>query len=61
MLAVEHATTSEHGTANDEAEAFVNQLGQIFPKEKIRRSIFGPVVGAHIGPHGIGVAVVEEI
>ena len=54
MLAVEHAASA------DEAEMFVQRLAPIFPKEKIQRFAFGPVVGAHIGPHGIGVAVVEQ-
>lgn len=55
MLAVEHATTP------DEAEAFAQRLGSIFPVESIRRFVFGPVVGAHIGPHAIGVALVEQV
>lgn len=54
MLAVEHSAIDA------EAEAFVNRLGQIFPREKIHRFAFGPVVGAHIGPHAIGVVLLEQ-
>ena len=53
-LAVEHATTP------DEAETFVQRLGSIFPVDNIHRFVFGPVVGAHVGPHAIGIALVEQ-
>ena len=55
MLAVEHATTP------DEADAFVQRLGSIFPVENIHRSTIGPAVGAHTGPHAIDVALVEYV
>lgn len=54
MLAVEHTAIG------DEAKAFANRLGQVFPREKIHRFVFGPVVGAHTGPHAIGVALLEQ-
>ncbi len=54
-LAVEQATTP------DKAEAFAQRLSSIFPMENIRRFVFGPVVGAHTGPHAIGVALVEQV
>ena len=54
-LAVAHATT------HDEAEALVQRLGSTFPVENIRRFVFGPTVGAHIGPRAIGVALVEQV
>ena len=54
-LAVQHATTT------DEADEFVQRLGTLFTAEDIRRFVFGPVVGAHIGPRAIGVALVEQI
>lgn len=52
-LAVEHATTPE------EAEALAQRLNSIFPQEHIYISKLSPVVGAHVGPHVIGVAVLE--
>jgi len=55
MLAVEHATTQE------EADAFAQQLGSLFPVEDIRRFVFGPTVGAHVGPNAIGVALIEQV
>lgn len=55
MLAVQHATTP------DEAEVFTQRMGSIFPVEDIHRFVFGPVVGAHVGPHAIGIALVEQV
>jgi len=55
MLAVEYATTP------DEASLFAQRLGSIFPVENIQQFVFGPVVGAHIGPHALGVALVEQV
>jgi DegV family protein with EDD domain len=52
-LAVEHATTP------DEAEALAQRLNPIFPKERTYISTIDPVVGAHVGPHVIGMAVLE--
>ena len=54
MLAVEHAAIS------DEAKSFADRLGQVFPREKIHQFVFGPVVGAHTGPHAIGVTLLEQ-
>lgn len=50
-MAVEHATTPV------EADALVDKLGVLFPKDKIMRSIVSPVLGAHMGPHVLGVAI----
>jgi DegV family protein with EDD domain len=52
-LAVEYATTP------DEAEALAQRLNPIFPRERIYISTVDPVVGAHVGPHVIGMAVLE--
>jgi DegV family protein with EDD domain len=52
-MAVENATTPE------EADALVEKLGATFPKEKILRSIVGPALGVHTGPHVLAVAVLE--
>jgi DegV family protein with EDD domain len=50
-MAVEDATTP------DEANAFIERLGAIFPKERIYRSKVSPVIGTNVGPRVIGVAV----
>lgn len=52
-LAVAHTTTPE------DAVGLVNDLGDIFPKERIYLSVIGPVVGTHLGPGALGIAVVE--
>jgi DegV family protein with EDD domain len=52
-LAVEHATSFE------EAEALVERLDSIFPKEKIYRSTVSPVIGTYVGPHVLSVSVLE--
>ena len=54
-MAVEHATTP------DEADVFVERLGNFFPKERIYKSRVGCVVGAHVGPHVLSVTVMEDI
>ena len=53
-LAVEDATTP------DEAEILVERLGSKFPKERIYRAKVSPVIGAHVGPHVVGVAVLGD-
>lgn len=52
-LAVEHANTP------DEVEALVQRLDAVFPKEHIYISTVSPVVGTHVGPHVISVAILE--
>jgi len=52
-LAIEHATTP------DEAEALAQRLSPVFPRERIHISEVSPVVGAHVGPHVIGISVLE--
>lgn len=52
-LAVEHATTPE------DAEALAQHLDPVFPRERIYISKVSPVVGAHVGPHVIGIALLE--
>jgi DegV family protein with EDD domain len=52
-LAVEHATTPE------EAEALAQRLDLIFPRERIYITKVSPVVGAHVGPHVIGISLLE--
>ncbi|MFC1860886.1 DegV family protein [Chloroflexota bacterium] len=53
-MAVEDATTP------DEADMLVERLGSIYPKERIYRSKVSPVIGAHVGPHVLGVSVLGD-
>ena len=53
-MAVEHATTP------DEANGLVERLGAKFPEERIYRSKVSPVIGAHVGPRVLGVAVLGD-
>ena len=52
-LAVAHTTTPE------DAVGLVNDLDDVFPKERVYLSVIGPVVGTHLGPGALGIAVVE--
>ena len=53
-LAVEYATNAE------EAEAIVGRLKEMFPGIPIYTSVASAVVGAHVGPTALVVAMVEE-
>ena len=53
-MAVEDATTP------DEADVLVERLSSKFPKERIYRSKLSPVLGAHVGPHVLSVAVLGD-
>ena len=53
-MAVEHATTP------DEADKLTERLSSKFPRERIYRSKVSPVVGAHVGPHVLAVAVLGD-
>ncbi len=52
-LAVEYATTP------DEADALIERLSSIYPKERIYRSTVSPVLGTHMGPNILAVTVLE--
>jgi DegV family protein with EDD domain len=52
-LAVAHTTTP------DDAAQLVDDLDHVFPKERVYLSVIGPVVGTHLGPGALGIAVVE--
>ncbi|MGD9117071.1 MAG: DegV family protein [Dehalococcoidia bacterium] len=51
--------TVVHSTTPDEAEALAERLGSVFDKAKIIISRLGPVLGVHIGPAALIVAVRE--
>ena len=53
-MAIEDATTP------DEVEALAERLNAKFPKERIYRSKVSPVVGTHVGPHVLAVAVLGD-
>ena len=49
----------DYATDAGEAESLKRRLGQTFPEVPIYISSFSPVVGAHLGPGGLGVAILE--
>ena len=53
-MAVEDATTPQ------EADALAKRLKSQFPKTKIYRTMVSPVIGAHVGPRVLGVAVLGD-
>jgi DegV family protein with EDD domain len=53
-MAVEDATTPR------EADALAKRLKSQFPKTKIYRTTVSPVIGAHVGPRVLGVAVLGD-
>jgi DegV family protein with EDD domain len=50
----------EHATTPDEAEMLVKRLKAKFPKTRIYLSRVSPVIGAHVGPRVLGVAVLGD-
>ena len=52
-LAVEYCTTP------DDADALVERLGSLYPKERIYKSTLSPVVGTYAGPDALAVTVLE--
>jgi len=52
-LVIEDATTS------DELEMLAERLKDIVPPERFYRSKISPVLGTHVGPHVLGVSLLE--
>jgi DegV family protein with EDD domain len=50
----------EYSANLEEAKMFRNRLGSLYPEENIYLLTFGPAVGTHVGPRGIGVSLIEE-
>ena len=50
----------ENTACPEDAEALVERLGAIYPKERIHRSRMSPVIGTHTGPGLLLVAVVGD-
>jgi DegV family protein with EDD domain len=48
-----------HSTTPDEAEALAERIGEVYDRKKIIMSRLGPVLGVHIGPAALIVAVRE--
>jgi DegV family protein with EDD domain len=46
-----------YNTAPDEAQAFIERIGSIFPKERTRLARLGPALGVHTGPGILFVAL----
>lgn len=46
-------------TKREDAVGLVNDLDEVFPKERTYLSVIGPVLGTHLGPGALGIAVVE--
>ena len=53
-MAVEYATTP------DMADALIDRLGAIYPKEKIYRTTVSPVLGSYMGPNVLSVSVMGK-
>jgi DegV family protein with EDD domain len=49
-----------YSTDGEDAEKLAEMLSPVFPKEKMYRARFGPVLGSHIGPRAVGVALLES-
>jgi DegV family protein with EDD domain len=54
-IAIEDATTP------DEAKILAERLGSRFPGQHIYWMKVGPVIGTHVGPHVLGVAVLPKM
>jgi DegV family protein with EDD domain len=52
-LAVEHATTPR------DADALVERLSKVIPRERIYRSVISPVIGTYAGPNALAVTILE--
>jgi len=50
----------ENTACSEDAEALVERLGAIYPKERIHRSRMSPAIGTHTGPGLLLVAVVGD-
>jgi fatty acid-binding protein DegV len=46
-----------YNTAPDEAQALIERIGSIFPKERIRLARLGPALGVHTWPGILFVAL----
>jgi DegV family protein with EDD domain len=49
-----------HSAAPQEAELVAEKLAPAFPRERMHLAQFGPVLGTHIGPGAVGIAVLQQ-
>ena len=49
----------EDATTPDELDILAERLKDVVPPERFYRTKVGPVIGTHVGPHVLGVAVLE--
>ncbi len=54
----EMATLSS--SAPEEAEMLTERLASLFPKNKIYRARFGPILGTYVGPGSLGIGFIKE-
>ena len=48
-----------HSTTPDQATALVERLGTLLPRDQVLVAQFSPVLGTHVGPGAVGLAVDE--
>ena len=53
------AVAIEDATTPDDLQTLAGRLKDVVPSERIYRSKAGPVIGTHVGPHALAVAVLE--
>lgn len=50
--------TALHNTTPDDAEELIDRVGKLAAGESVARTaVFGPVLGAHVGPGALGLAI----
>jgi DegV family protein with EDD domain len=49
-----------HSAASQEAELVAEKLALAFPRGRMQLAQFGPVMGTHIGPGAVGIAVLQQ-
>jgi DegV family protein with EDD domain len=55
------AVAIEDATTPDDLQTLADRIKALVPPERIYRSKVSPVVGTHVGPHVLAVAVLEEV
>jgi DegV family protein with EDD domain len=53
------AVAIEDATTPDDLQTLAERLKEVVPPERLYRSKVGPVIGTHVGPHVLAVAVLE--
>lgn len=53
------AVAIEDATTPDDLQTLAERLEDVVPPERLYRSKVGPVIGTHVGPHVLAVAVLE--